>query len=362
MEQLEDRGRSYRRGTILGWTLAEVFLLIVFILLLLFGQMARKHANEQDVRTKLTAMSQQLDEEKRSNAALLMETSVLKSGARLPRNFDNLFHELVLYREKAANLQQQLATLAEKDRLADDLEQALSPQDMHAKNTKAELEALARKAAEAEKAKKILKSHGVLGAPSENLAEAVEQVSARADLFNRLANEGRITPEKLGELTDRSNQDEHQLNDCRGSLANMQQRFVAIGRGTENPACYADSNGHPQYLFDVALTSGGVIVRKNDIPGREEDERRLPIQAIEFEQEISIEDFLDETDALFRVGQLKKILNVPCRFFVRVYDETKPDEKEIYKSHLSAVEGHFYKALATGSFEQKKQSAVNTRQ
>ena len=31
-----------------------------------------------------------------------------------------------------------------------------------------------------------------------------------------------------------------------------------------------------------------------------------------------------------------------CRFFVRVYDLTKAEEKAIYKQHLRTVEEHFY--------------------
>jgi hypothetical protein len=76
MEQIEDRGRLYRRGMILGWTLAEVFLLVVFILLLLFGQMVRKEANDKDLQIKLAIASQQLREEKQANAALQIETGV----------------------------------------------------------------------------------------------------------------------------------------------------------------------------------------------------------------------------------------------------------------------------------------------
>lgn len=35
-----------------------------------------------------------------------------------------------------------------------------------------------------------------------------------------------------------------------------------------------------------------------------------------------------------------------CRFFVTVYDATGPAEKDLYKSLLRTVEGHFYKRLS----------------
>ena len=82
MERTEVRGRGYRRGMILGWTLADIFLLIVFMLLLLFGQMARKKMDAKNARSELLTVSQQLRNEKQANAALLIETGVIKSGAK----------------------------------------------------------------------------------------------------------------------------------------------------------------------------------------------------------------------------------------------------------------------------------------
>jgi hypothetical protein len=238
-------------------------------------------------------------------------------------------------------LKEELASIREKEPVLAELDKALG--NTNGKSSHAQLEKLAKKAAAAEGAMTALGDYGLLKSPDEDLSAAVKRVGAELNHVRQAAAEAGLSPDRFSLLADRLDESSRDLKNCHGSLANMQQRFAEIGRGTENPACWADPSGHVQYIFDIALTSAGVIVRQNQVVGREEDQLKLPMRGIEFEKEVSTAAFLTETGALYEYGQDRKILNVPCRFFVRVYDETKPDEKEIYKSHLDAVEAHFYK-------------------
>ena len=52
-------------------------------------------------------------------------------------------------------------------------------------------------------------------------------------------------------------------------------------------------------------------------------------------------EFQRRTQALYDSS-----LAANCRFFVTVFDATGPAEKNLYKSLLRAVEGHFYKRLS----------------
>ena len=340
MEQIEAHGRSYRRGMLLGWTLAEVFILIVFALLLLFGQLTRRTAT---IKIRFDTTQRQLQEKNDANNALQRENEALKAGVNLPQKFEDTFRELVRSRNENRALRNQLESLNEGERVAIDLEKMLGGMAKNKESAKEQVQRLARDAAAAQQALAVLRDHQFLTQRNEDLPTAVKQVTEKLEQLRSTVASSGFSSGQLSSFADQMNEKNRALGSCRGSLANMQQRFAEIGRGTENPACWADSSGHVQYIFDVALTSSGVIVRKNYIQGREQDESKLPVQRIEFEKEISTATFTDETAELYEFGQAKKILNVPCRFFVRVYDKTKAEEKEIYKSHLDAVEGHFYK-------------------
>ena len=74
------------------------------------------------------------------------------------------------------------------------------------------------------------------------------------------------------------------------------------------------------------------------------DEKTLPLGAISFSDPLSDETFEEQTDALYEYSKAHD-----CRFFVKVFDNTKPDEKMIYKQRLRAVEAHFYKLESTAA-------------
>ncbi len=56
----------------------------------------------------------------------------------------------------------------------------------------------------------------------------------------------------------------------------------------EMPACWATPDGKPEYTFQVVLTSGGIIVHDNALEHRRDEQASLPIDKIQFDQEISI--------------------------------------------------------------------------
>ncbi len=123
-----------------------------------------------------------------------------------------------------------------------------------------------------------------------------------------------------------------------GQLSNARRTLEGIGKGTEHPACWASpETGKPEYIFDVALTSTGIIVRDNMLPHRAEAQRHLPLQMMVFREGLSLERFLVATLPLLEWSNAQG-----CRFFVRTFDLTKADEKDIYKRHLRTVGQRFY--------------------
>lgn len=110
------------------------------------------------------------------------------------------------------------------------------------------------------------------------------------------------------------------------------------GRGVDAPSCWQDAAQNPEFIFNVDLTSSGIIIRDNPVPERTADKARLPLKNIKFDRLRSVSEFRAETRNLFETSKRQD-----CRFFVLLYDKTGPGDKAVYKQLLSAVEEHFYK-------------------
>lgn len=69
----------------------------------------------------------------------------------------------------------------------------------------------------------------------------------------------------------------------------------------------------------------------------------LPISMIHFDTELSESEFRQETEAVRRWGDEQE---QKCRFFVRLIDATKPNEKATFKRLMLTTEDSFYIWLA----------------
>jgi len=121
----------------------------------------------------------------------------------------------------------------------------------------------------------------------------------------------------------------------KGQVLNLTQRLG--GRGIEYPPCWVTSNGKPEYIFDVALRSNGYIIRDRIQPHRQEEKSQLPIQQITLNTQISQDTFSKQTKALLNWSK-----DHNCRFFVRIYDQTGPQEKDNYKLKERILQQSFY--------------------
>ena len=125
-------------------------------------------------------------------------------------------------------------------------------------------------------------------------------------------------------------------------IAREYEDHISAGKGTEVPSCWVRDDESIEYIYDINLTPKGLIVRETGLPHRREERRALKLQNIVLNQDISEASFLSATSSLFEWSKSKK-----CRFFVRVFDSTGPNEKSIYQSRLKTVEAHFYKKLVS---------------
>ncbi len=110
------------------------------------------------------------------------------------------------------------------------------------------------------------------------------------------------------------------------------------GEGSDNPSCWNDSDGSVAYLFDVALVDRGFILRPALAPQHSDKRASLPLGAVQTGRVLTPGQFLDQTRPVYSWSVERE-----CRFFVRAFDETGPTQKELYKVRMRTLEGHFYK-------------------
>ena len=311
--------RFYRRGLVLGFTLAEVAILIIFALLLaLSWHLAAKEK-------EIAELSQSLKEKEVVVAALTERKKTLEELIGRGDDFDDLFRELELAKEQQAAQEQANAALH------------ANLEDLEVKN-----KALEERAGVAEKAMEMAREAGV---PTEDPEKALEEIASRLEQLEKLIEGMKAAglddsqAKKFVEKTqDQLAEAERRADTLEGQLRNVQRKLGGLGKGTEMPACWASrETGKPEYIFNTALTTGGIITRDNALPHRAVEQTQLPLQAMVFEKEIRPEQFREMSRAVFEWS-----VKEGCRFHVRIYDLTKDEEKIIYKRHLRAVTDHFY--------------------
>jgi hypothetical protein len=135
-------------------------------------------------------------------------------------------------------------------------------------------------------------------------------------------------------------QDNEQL---KSQIKQLRERNAALERklqpgGADYPPCLKNATGHADYIFDITLTSKGILIHRSNFPAHTAESLTLPVASVPYDREISDDAFLTDTDPLFNYSEQHD-----CRFYVRLCDQTLPAEKDIYKQRLRTVEEHFYK-------------------
>jgi|GEM_PF-951522 len=328
--QREDE--HYRRGVVLGLTMAEIVLLIIFTLMLLLMDQLR----HKDEEIKTLAASQKI-------YAVLQEVAAAAGSNQLtPEQMPEYFQELILKVEKVQSLEAANASLAERNKELEELV-ARAVKATGQENPDQALKQLTDMAAAIDKA--FTKNTNSNLSPKERSDMAAAAAQAAAELIaEEFKNKSATGSEKtvlqaLAENRTRTEELERKNQDLQSQNQMLLAKNLEGGKGTEKPSCwYVKGTTRPEYIFDVSLGSEGVTVFDNNLPHRASEKAALPIGTIKFNSQLSTDEFLTITAALLQWSD-----EHDCRFFVRVYDETGPAEKMIYKRHLNTVEQRFYK-------------------
>jgi hypothetical protein len=279
------QNEAYRKGLVLGLTMAEVGILIIFVLLLLLA----------------------LGEVRR---------------ASLVRRFQN----------KTAVDATELARLTAAEQTLRQIAQELGVSAPVADNE--DFTKLVRVIREA------VKTPGA----KEALAQASAEISSLAEArkeFAKLTEAGRKGGP--GEITRQVEQQTFRIANQDGQLKLLERKLANAGQGKGERPCWVQPGGTIDYLYDVALTSRGIRMKERTYVERQRERALLPAPAVDPDEVLSEATFYARTRPLY----LHSLQN-NCRFFVVIYDATASHEKPLYKSLLRTVEGHFYKRLDNG--------------
>ena len=283
MYSIQGQEEGYRRGLVLGLTMAEIVILVIFVLLLVLGA--------------------SLALKERENETLKKRNEMLRAGAT------ELAEET---RQRLARIEKEVTQLRE---LREDLESA-RPDGLPERPLPEIFREL------------VLVRDAVVDSGISPTPDSIRQALADAAAIKEelLASAGQ------NKLLERQNKN------LKTKMTDLLRQARSGGRGLDHPPCWATPDGKAEYIFDISLTRRGLIVRERELPHRAIERAKLPIADLALDAELIPKNFLGMTEPLFRWS-----VDNECRFVVRAFDSTAPTEKTIYKRHMRVLEQRFYK-------------------
>lgn len=280
---------AYRKGLVVGLTMAEVGILIIFVLLLLIGYQ----------QTRFDRMAAELD-------GLQSQQESMEGKATIETT--------------------RLSQLTEAESRLTEVAKALG---INATRPTDDFRRLVR----------VVQQASASAEGRQSLSEArqaLDELKGAAAQMRRMAAAG--DPESLIKQAEAQS---FRIANQEGQLKRYEKQLQEAGQGKGERPCWVQPDGTIDYLYDVTLGSEGIRMRERIYPERTEERNILPIATADPAEAMTPGEFLRRTEALYRYSQ-----SLNCRFFVVIYDATTDLEKPLYKNELRAVEGHFYKLLS----------------
>jgi len=304
--------RQFRRGVVLGLTMAEALLLLIFLLMLILAVKLKGQS------TEIAKLEQEKTEAQSTLAAIqpILDKLPQKQKFDITQDYVRMKQQLDLAnaRLKDAALSVDLisqASAALPDMKPEDAAKALLNEAV-----------IGRQALDA--ARKITPD-----VPPEQAVQALLD----AALIGQAVTKESGAPQQLlaSAATCRSD-----LQSCKNQTVYLNSRLTAKTGGFDLPPCWVDQNGKIQYIFDASLLDDGIEVENKGVAGREGDQAKLPLGRVHFNAPMSRGDFAEAFQPLLDWSNQHS-----CRFYVRLYDDMKTADRSEYKSLRGTVEGYF---------------------
>ena len=302
---------EYRRGTVLGLTIAEIFILLIFLILLaLLGLASNWEEKEKEYRADRQVLSVWRD--------IIEEFQAPEKIRTLHRKATRLEQELK--NSEMLGAEKTLTTLSEENaELREMIEEIHEERErLHNENTKLreEIEIIREEREELHKENTRLSNRNAV-LRQEAAAETQEAERIKADL-DTLRRKGQNPP--------------------------CWYETVSDGSKTREKA---------HYIFNIGVYDDYMVVRRHPIPpGLADDDNGRPyaeeavdplrLEDIPYNTRLSYEDMTRNMKRIRDLGKMRKVRSYSCIFWVKVWDKTSPDAKARWKNaHDGVLEGLF---------------------
>jgi hypothetical protein len=297
--------KSYRRGVVLGFTVAEIILLVLFALLLALaavlikgrGAMERAYATNERFGSAIAALDRQ-------------------DKVTFSKNIDTALGEQIDYDKKVKELEKKMM----KQSLPDDVYAELQAQKLDL-STKDGKERFLDMLISALYAQKEAQKNG--NTAKENIEAACK---AGAEMQKVLGKD-----KKPGDIL-------NSIKDSKAQAEHWKDQAAKCGLAGILPPCYRETNEEQiPYIYDARIKPEGIqlldtVPEKYKTRFNSDFKNPPPTNKVLSEQE-----FRSMTYQFLEFGRKNE-----CRFYVRVFDDLAND-KDRFKALLKAVENNFYK-------------------
>ena len=312
---------GYRRGTVLGLTVAETFILLTFLLLF-----------------ALLGLSQQ------DEPPPMPDVPDTPNSPRVwvrPELIETLVNEADMARKAMEEAEQARAAIErERDQAKEEAEQA--------RKAKEEAE-LAREATERERDLAIEE------------AEQAHEAKEEAELAREATERERDAATEEAERARKAEEEAELAREATERERDAAQRNLALLRSKgKNPPCWyqvvstgdGETREKPYYVFNVAIYEDSIELAQRTAPpggafdddgGLYADEwMRLRIDELPYGKKLSDDEFAEATSDLVAQGRNRQVRTYECVFSVMVWDKTPDHAKKRWKdAHDRIIEGSF---------------------
>lgn len=341
---MSERERTYPRGLVLGLTIAETAIVIIFVLLLaltaLLGRETdRRRTAEQDL-ARFEDIRLFVAERGIEPAALLETIRAHEEDRSAADDWRELVREVGRQMpepspERIASRLREAAEALERDAAHGALDEALGAAGIEpTRETLEDLAEMAEASHEADlTAEEVRDAIDAYPALDEALRTQGGETAART--VEQLVRDAQRWRDYAGENVDLA----AELDVANQHIERLEAQARG-GGGTDHPSCWYDDDHTVAYLFDVALTEAGFLLQPARAPQHERERAALrgELAPIRTGRMLTPTQFQEQTRPVYTWSVAND-----CRFFVRAFDVTAPDQKELYKERMLLLESRFYK-------------------
>ena len=311
---------EYRRGTVLGLTIAEVFILLIFLILLAFLGLASNWEEKE--------------EEYRADRQLLSVWHDIIQEFQAPEEIRTLH-------SKATRLEQQLKSSETPNAELHGKIEAMHEEHERLRDENA----------------KLSDKNSALHEHQETLREQIavsrqdkdEEVAALWREIETMHKELQELHNENSKLSNRNTALHQQVAAERQEAGRVKADLDTVRRKGQNPPCWyqtvADggrTREKAHYTFNIGVYDEYMVVRRHPIPpGRADDDNGRPyteeavnplrLDDVLYDTQLSYEEMIQQMKRIRDLGKMRKIRSYSCIFWVKVWDKTSPDAKTRWK-------------------------------